>query len=273
VGDRAELRAQVSSRQWYHTLELAPGVVTPGWFDTRPFAAALPWPDLHGARCLDIGTFDGFFAFEMERRGAAEVLAVDVMDPAHWDWPVDSDDSVRAAVGERKGAGDGFEIARAALESSVVRREVNVYDLDPDEIGTFDVVYLGSILLHLRDPVRALERVRSVCRGTLLSVDAIDLELGLRTRRPAAILDGRGRPWWWKPNLAGLRRMIEAAGFEVTAGPARFFMKPGAGQPLPPLRPRLLRTAAGREAAVTIRWGDPHAYVVARPRGSASARG
>ncbi len=35
--------------------------------------------DLHGARVLDIGTWDGWFSFEMEPRGA-EVLAVDCWD-------------------------------------------------------------------------------------------------------------------------------------------------------------------------------------------------
>ena len=65
---------------WYHTLELAPGVVTPGWFDLRPIVSLLPWPDVRGKRCLDVGTYDGFLAFELERRGAAEVVATDISD-------------------------------------------------------------------------------------------------------------------------------------------------------------------------------------------------
>ena len=77
----AELREQVEGRQWYHTLELAPGVRTPGWFDLRETAAALLPASLAGRRCLDVGTFDGFWAFEMERRGAAEVIAIDILDP------------------------------------------------------------------------------------------------------------------------------------------------------------------------------------------------
>ena len=76
-----ELHGQVADVQWYHSLELAPGVVTPGWFDLRPMAAKLPWPTLTGLRCLDVGTFDGFWAFEMERRGAREVVAIDLLDP------------------------------------------------------------------------------------------------------------------------------------------------------------------------------------------------
>src|ERR687886_329868 len=173
------LRAEVEALDWYHTLELAPGLETPGWFDTRPLAAELPWPELAGRRCLDVGSFDGFWAFEMERRGAREVVAIDVLDPRRFDWPVGSDEAVIAQIGARKGEGRGFEVARAALGSSVERRELSVYDLTRAEVGTFDVVYLGSLLLHLRDPVGALERVHAVCDGELLLVDTIDLGLTL----------------------------------------------------------------------------------------------
>ena len=84
----ARLSDQIASISWYHTLELAPGVVTPGWFDHRSVLDAIPLPaDLSGQRCLDVGTFNGFWAFELERRGAAEVHAVDVLDPRRWDWP------------------------------------------------------------------------------------------------------------------------------------------------------------------------------------------
>src|SRR6478735_9319868 len=84
----ADLDARARELSWYHSLELAPGVVTPGFFDTRPTVAKVPLPaDLTGKRCLDVGTWDGFWAFEMERRGAASVTAIDLDDPQQWDWP------------------------------------------------------------------------------------------------------------------------------------------------------------------------------------------
>lgn len=264
--DDRSLRDEVAALEWYHTIELAPGVVTPGWFDLRAITKQIPWPDLTGKRCLDVGTFDGFWALEMERRGAAEIVGVDLLDPRRWDWPVGSPEEVLEQVGRRKGAGRGFEIVQEALGSTVRRIELSVYDLDPDTVGTFDVVYLGSILLHLRDPVRALERVRTVCSGDLIVVDAVDLPLSTMTRRPVAVLDGRDRPWWWKPNVAGLVRMVEAGGFQVVGGARRIFMPPGAGQPLPPMSPRMLASRGGREMIV-LKWrGDPHAVLRARPR-------
>lgn len=264
----AGLAAEVAEIDWYHTLELAPGVLTPGWLDTRRIAHEVPLPaSLGGRRCLDVATFNGFWAFEMERRGAAEVIGIDVLDPARWDWPAGSEPETVTKLAERQAGGRGFEIASRALGSGVTRLERSVYDLHPDDVGVFDVVYLGSLLVHLRDPVRALEAVRSVCAGTLVVVDGVDPLLSLVFRGlPVATLDGIGRPWWWYGNPANLAQMVRAAGFEVAEAPRRLHIPPGPGQPTVPLRPGLLRTSAGRMAFMVSWKGDPHASLVARPR-------
>jgi tRNA (mo5U34)-methyltransferase len=263
-----ELAREVSALEWYHTLELAPEVVTPGWMDTRAVVDAIPFPStLAGKRCLDVATLNGYWAFEMERRGAAEVVAIDVAEASEWDWPASSSQETIAAIGGRHARNAGFEIARRALGSSVQRLERSVYDLAEAEVGMFDLVYIGSLLVHLRDPVRALERVRAVCKGMLIVVDGVDPFYSLMFRRqPIAALDGRGRPWWWYPNAAALARMIEAAGFEVTMTPRRINIPPGAGRPLRRFDPARLRTREGRYNLFVAWRGDPHAIVVARPQ-------
>jgi tRNA (mo5U34)-methyltransferase len=268
VQGAAATHTSALDREWYHSIELVPGVVTPGWFDTRAVVAKLPFPrSLAGKRCLDVATFDGFWAFEMERRGAAEVVAIDVRDPAQWDWPVGSESFVVDALAERQDAGSGFDIAHSALGSSVERLERNVYDLDPADVGTFDFVYVGSLLIHLRDPVRALERVRSVCSGKLLVVDNIDLGLTLRSpRRPLASLDGRGWPWWWKLNLAALRRAVEVGGFRTVGRPRPLWMPPGAGHPPARVSRELILNDEARRRFLGAIKGDPHAAVQAVPR-------
>lgn len=263
------LRDRVASHPlWYHTLELPGGLVTPGWFDLRPVVDRLPWPDVRGRRCLDVGTYDGFLAFELERRGAAEVVAVDIDDHAAWDWPpqlrLRGPEYLRELAGPQRGV--GFRIARDALGSSVEHLAVSVYDLRPERVGAFDLVVCGSLLLHLRDPVGALMAVRSVCRGEVLLLDAIDpLLTRLSPRLPLATLDGRHRPWWWWPNLAALVRMAEAAGFALAAPPVRVRMPAGRGQPRLPLR--VLRSREGRRSYVSARFGDPHAALLLRPIG------
>ena len=129
------------------------------------------------------------------------------------------------------------------------------------------MVYLGSLLIHLRDPVRALEAVRSVCSGSLILVDGVDPLLSLLApRMPVARLDGRGRPWWWHSSPAGVARMVEAAGFSIDSGPRRMFIPRGEGRGRVPFRPRQLFSPEGRDALVVSYLGDPHAVIVAHPR-------
>ena len=207
-----------SNRLWYHTMELAGGVVTPGWFDLRPVVGGMPWPDVEGLRCLDVGPYDGFLSFELERRGAAEVVAVDIGSPSEWDWPLRlrerGAEFLTQIAGDRTGV--GFGIARELLGSRVQRVEISVYDLTPERLGSFDVVVCGSLMLHLRDPVRALEAIAGVCEGRFLSAEQIDAALSLTRRRtPAAWNRGGELCQWWIPNVAAHHRMLQAAGFTI----------------------------------------------------------
>ena len=270
------LAARVAEHSWYHTLELAPGVVTPGWFDLRPAARIVPLPEsLEGKRCLDVGTWDGFWAFEMERRGAAEVVAIDIDDPDAWDWPPhtrlgDDEEERLAFLAGFKSNAASFRLAHEALGSKVERINLSVYDLSPERVGTFDVVFLGSLLLHLRDPVLALDRLRSVCRGEAVIADNIDaFPTILRPRTPVARLEGLDRSWWWQPNRAALLRMVQSAGFEILEATRMYFVKTGPAHPFPPLTGifRALLSARGREQIVVRFLGVPHAAVRARPVG------
>ena len=270
----AALAARVAELGWYHTIDLAPGVTTPGFFDTRPTVARVPLPaGLTGKRCLDVGTWDGFWAFELERRGAASVTAIDIEDPQRWDWPPQSafdeaGEARRAYLRAFKSEAASFALAREALGSSVERVDCSVYDLDPAVHGTYDLIFLGSLLLHLRDPVRALDAIRGVCSGELVVAEAVELVPSLlRPRTPTARLEGLDESWWWQPNVAGLRRMVRSAGFEIVEQTGIYFLPAGTAHPRPALRTqwRALGTAAGREKVVTRVKGIPHTAVRARP--------
>jgi tRNA (mo5U34)-methyltransferase len=273
-GAQPALAERAAALSWYHSIELGAGVVTPGFFDTRPTVGKVPLPArLDGKRCLDVGTWDGFWAFELERRGAASVTAIDIEDPSRWDWPPHTlVGSARADrlryLQEFKSGAASFALAKEALDSSVERIDCSVYDLDPEVHGTFDFVFLGSLLLHLRDPVRALEKVRSVCTGEAVIAETIELLPSLaRPRTPTARLEGLDQSWWWQPNAAAFRRMVRSAGFEITERTGIYFLPTGAAHPQPPVT-RMLRgalTAAGREKLVIRLKGIPHTAVRVRP--------
>jgi SAM-dependent methyltransferase len=186
--------------------------------DLRAVAPRVLPGDLAGRRALDVGTFDGFWAFEMERRGA-EVVATDVAEADDADWPPHRREELRAqAAAMGLELGRGFREAAGALSSRVRRVECDVRALTPEAIGgRVDLAFCGALLLHLRDPVGALERMRGVLapRGTLLLLEPFALrESLLAPRRAVARFEPHYTPFnWWLANVATLRAWLRVAGF------------------------------------------------------------
>lgn len=217
---RDELQAQVDALRWYHTIDLGQGIVTRGVDNTPERLPRLHVPEnLAGRSVLDIGAWDGFFSFEAERRGAARVVAAD-----HYAWH---------GVGWGTGKGKaGFELARTALSSRVEDVDVDVLNLSPDRLGSFDVVFFLGVLYHVPNPLLALERVASVARDLLIVETVVDM-VGL-SRPAAAFYPGRelnGDPTnWWGPNHAAVTGMLQAVGFKrvETITPARSALFRGA---------------------------------------------
>lgn len=198
--DPEELRRRVAEIRWYHSIDLGHGVVTSGVDDSTRRLPRYHIPErLDGKSVLDIGAWDGFFSFECERRGASRVVA---MDAFSWD-------------GSGWGTKDGFELARRALGSRVEDVTLDVMDLSPERVGTFDVVLFLGVLYHLRDPLLALERVSSVCGELLILATQLDL---IGQRRPSmAFYPGdelNSDPSnWWAPNPPALHAMLRTVGF------------------------------------------------------------
>jgi tRNA (mo5U34)-methyltransferase len=215
-----EVRSRVTAHRWYHTIDLGGGVVTAGADDTPQRLARLGIPEsLSGLSVLDVGAWDGFFSFECERRGAARVLATD-----YYSWH-----------GPGWGSKAGFELARQALGSRVEDLDVDVMDLSPHRVGTFDLVLFLGVLYHLRHPLLALERVASVTHGTLILETVIDL-VGLE--RPAVAFypdrELNNDPTnWWGPNPPAVAGMLQSVGFQnvrmITELPGWFYRAGRAG--------------------------------------------
>jgi SAM-dependent methyltransferase len=143
-------RRLIESREWWHSIDLGEGIVTPGKVPVSYLRQMLAWmrfpESFRGQRVLDIGALDGFFSFEAERRGASRVVAYDLFPPDH----------------------HGFAAAKHVLGSRVEYVQGSAYDLSPAAVGTFDVVFLFGVLNHLRYPLLALDRIRDVTDGYLL---------------------------------------------------------------------------------------------------------
>ena len=134
-----ERRTQIG---WWHSFELPEGGTITGVCSLESLKnriAQFPIAQqLTGKRVLDIGTWDGWFAFEMERRGA-DVVAIDC-----WDNP-------------------RFREVHSLLHSHVDYRQMDVYELTPESIGRFDIVLFMGVLYHLKHPLLGLERVCALC--------------------------------------------------------------------------------------------------------------
>ncbi len=212
-----EVRAEISKIQnWYHTIQVSPGIFTPGSHNSDKALEAMGVPeDLSGKRLLDIGARDGYFSFVGEDRGA-DVLAIDAVAPNL----------------------TGFDTASRLMGSKVEYRTMNVYDLAPESVGEFEAIFFLGVLYHLRDPMLALDKIWSVAKpGAMVWVESHVIDHGLvdpatgehQSLRevapnlvdvpiaqfyPGAMLGGTATNWW-APNLVGLKAMIESAGFAV----------------------------------------------------------
>jgi tRNA (mo5U34)-methyltransferase len=204
----------IANESWYHTIELPDGTATDGRFDHRPLVRHYGLPDdLSGMRVLDVGTADGFWAFEMERRGA-EVFALELPRLSDRDFPA----AARPLIAAQRDTPPGrrFQLARAALGSSVELVRMRVYDLDPSALGKFDFVHVGDVLLHLRDPAGALAAIRSVTSGEAHIADAVDrgpLDPARDHLNLTAYHGGWNMTTWWTPSVQTLAQMTLDAGF------------------------------------------------------------
>jgi tRNA (mo5U34)-methyltransferase len=170
------------------------------------------------------------------------------------------------ALADREARPAAFACAHQALGSRVVRRDLSVYDLRRDDVGEFDFAFLGTLLLHLREPLRALTAIREVLApgGVLLIHDAISLRMTLlHPFRPVHTLSLLpGKPFWWLPNVRGLARYLEKAGFVEVHGGGPKFVPRGPGYARDPL-PRTLSPINFAWRALHER-GMPHAWARGR---------
>jgi tRNA (mo5U34)-methyltransferase len=230
-------RAKVASVNWYHRFEILPGLITPGTvdFDACHLLDSIGIErDLRGKRALDIGTWDGPMAFELERRGA-NVTALDVLEPQE----------------------SAFSIARELVGSKVEYIQGSVYDLSKIFVDRFDLICFLGVYYHLRDPVTAFEEIskmlsddgRVFVEGECLRNYAEDIHGGkgwtavikdlADSPLPIALFppaEYKGSPNWIIPNFSCLLSWFKVTKLE----PVTHFFEEVADSKLPHQRVKVL---------------------------------
>jgi tRNA (mo5U34)-methyltransferase len=210
---------------WHQRFEVAPGVFTPGTNDVGFLASTAGIPErLNGETVLDIGTTNGGVAFELERRGAGRIVAVDILDPDVF----------------------GFNAIKQLVGSSAEHVRASVYELPELLREQFDIVLFLGVLYHLRHPLLALDNVRRLTRLHAYIESAIcDSELPQAANAAVARFYRRSELGadptnWFSPSLAALVDWCASCGLEpenVTSWPAEapsrgmVSARPAVGQP------------------------------------------
>lgn len=214
---------------WYHSYYFDNGFEVRGDYDIGNDIQNYHFPsDMQGMSVLDIGTGSGWFATYFEQAGA-NVTTVDARGYCDFDvfgrYSV-PDVSTEKMVPDRLSddgsplyyspVSKGYWIMKELLGLKARYINSRVYDICPETFNgkKFDLVFMGSLLMHLRDPVGALMAARSVCNDRLIANSLVP---------PAHILEDfpvmefinntDDKVNWWRPNRNCLSAMARSAGF------------------------------------------------------------
>jgi tRNA (mo5U34)-methyltransferase len=200
---------------WFHTFALnrEHGLYTPGVARDHRYRVPFLPDSFAGERVLDVGTFDGFYAFLAEHRGAASVVAVDNEQYVAW---------VRARWGIELEGGEGFATIAELLGSHVHYRRGDALALS-DATERFDVAFCFGILHRVENPLGLLRRLTALLapHGRVLletygiaSDGRLD-EHTIEVQQPGAVYTGDDYVYWGF-GAGGLHALAHLAGLTAT---------------------------------------------------------
>lgn len=199
---KLDFSEELARKGWYHSFRLPDGRCFDGHSSLSELhrrLSRMPVPtELSGKRVLDIGAWDGWFSFEMERRGA-KVVAVDCVDVKN------------------------FRYIHEALGSQVEYHVTDFYEVSSREFGRFDIVLFLGVLYHLKHPLLALEKVCALSADLAIVSSFITDDCTRPVQELLAEVPrlefyetdelGGHLDNWYGPNLSCLMALCRAAGF------------------------------------------------------------
>ena len=187
---------------WYQSMDLGNGLFTTGatvagtireGLEKRITSLQIP-DDLTGMTFLDVGSWDGYYAFEAEARGASRVMAT---------WG-----------GGGWGKKDGFLLAREILGSKVEDKNIEVQDISPATVGMWDIVLFSGIFYHMRDPIQAMQAAASVASKCMIVETHIEHDkMSQPIMRYVPRLRDNETSNYWRPNSAMILVLLKEMGF------------------------------------------------------------
>lgn len=155
-----DLLDKVKSREWFYAYALPDGSTAPTWHggeldaihDTRWSMLAqclrLTFPEgFENRSAIDLAAHQGWFSLRLAQAGFGRVRGVEA----------------RAEHVE-----DSRLMAELYGAAQAEFTQADVFALDPDALGAFDVVLMLGLLYHLENPVGALRLARRLCSGVCL---------------------------------------------------------------------------------------------------------
>ncbi|HTL28093.1 MAG TPA: class I SAM-dependent methyltransferase [Tepidisphaeraceae bacterium] len=168
---QAPQNIEFSDCDFYHVMDLPGHGTVGGQWDLRGFEDAyLGNVGFNGKRALEFGTASGFLYRHMHRNGA-DVIGFDLAAEGSWDFvPFAKLDlakyreGMRVAIHRMK-RGWWYANNLFSVKGKVIYGDV--YNL-PNALNPVDISVFGMILLHLRDPFRALHNAARLTREKIV---------------------------------------------------------------------------------------------------------
>lgn len=187
---------------WHHTLRLFPDLIVEGAKTAELLEAEreaiLGVVDLGDRSVIDVGTWNGYFAFEAKRAGASRVIATDSFV---WRSP------------EFRGR-EAFEIARECLNLDVEAKDIDPTEF-PGDMELVDAVLFLGVFYHLIDPIMVLQKVASLANDLLVietHQDVLTMPGPAMAFYPGAKLNNDASNWWG-PNPECMTELLATVDF------------------------------------------------------------
>lgn len=193
--------------EFYHSIDLPRVGSIAGHWDLRGrFADYTGHTPVEGRTFLDVGTATGFLSFEAEK-GGASVTSFDADGPERYEYV--TGDTGRDPAHFRR-LRNGYAFSHELLGSKAELVLGDVYSLS-QSVRAHDVVLVGQILVHLRDPLLALQQAAEVSRDILIITEG-----SFESESPVSVFLGEKSSYsWWHLSTGLYRTWLGMLGFDI----------------------------------------------------------